>query len=1050
MDGLLVNINDLTVEVRNSNLNRVGVITPKYLDFKAQTVHNGVGQWELTLPASHPMASVLATPGSGIVVSLYGATKFSGPTTQPARSTDRENPDGSYTFTGVTDDVLLADALAYPQPSNSNPVTQTTAYDIRSGNAETVMRDFVSANIGPTAPAGRKTGFRNYIELDPTNLGRGTAIVKSARFDNLGALLGEIATVANLGFQIVQRGSMLRFEVLTITDRSASVRLNVQNGNISRETLVVSPPEVTRVVVAGQGEGVARQFVERTTTDSTAAEAAWGRRIEVFKDQRNTDNTTELQQAGDKLLLDAGFTATAVKAIPADAINMMYGKDWEVGDTVGLVTFGQETKAVVTAAVILVNKETVSVGASIGDVTGFDASNAQAKRVEDTARRVDALEKSTPKNAFGIVDLSDVAVTSPSSGQALIYNSTTSKWTNGAAGASQLSALSDVTVSSPANNQTLVYNSTTGKWTNANPSSDTPAGAIVPWVVATAPSGWLMCNGAAVSRTTYATLFSVIGTTYGAGDGSTTFNVPDLRGRVAVGQNPNDATFTNLGANGGEKAVTLTESQIPSHTHNNYLNDPGHSHGQVITANSGGPGIRWDYRQDGSSYSYPQGVNTYTSGTGMWITNVAAGGGQSHNNLQPYLVTNYIIKTTAGTTAADSQLAVTVAGVKASISNVNDVSITSPTQGQVLAYNTSTGKWTNSDQANSDPVWNDLVLQNGWVSYNLRQVSDEYTLPQYTKRGGIVQLKGLIIGGTATSGTVIANLPAGFRPDTVMVFHAINNDAGREVRVAPNGDVSVWGFSSGWASLEQVTFPAAGVASWTTVGSAGSGSSLANGWSDFAAVDGQFGTVRYWRDPDGIVWWAGMMRAGTLGNLNCINMPSGFLPPLIQHTPALCNGSGSLVRIHPSSGASGLQFYGPSNAYVSLAPVRNITPLAMSNLTWRTPTLASGSSILNAATYTSPQFATTSYGLTHTIGLINYSSAYATTFLLPSIAQRANKSILGLPRSDSIARTDVIARFPSATGDIARKGALVPQVASGWYSFDGLALFGETAARSTH
>lgn len=676
MDGLLVNINDLTVEVRNSNLNRVGVITPKYLDFKAQTVHNGVGQWELTLPASHPMASVLATPGSGIVVSLYGATKFSGPTTQPARSTDRENPDGSYTFTGVTDDVLLADALAYPQPSNSNPVTQTTAYDIRSGNAETVMRDFVSANIGPTAPAGRKTGFRNYIELDPTNLGRGTAIVKSARFDNLGALLGEIATVANLGFQIVQRGSMLRFEVLTITDRSASVRLNVQNGNISRETLVVSPPEVTRVVVAGQGEGVARQFVERTTTDSTAAEAAWGRRIEVFKDQRNTDNTTELQQAGDKLLLDAGFTATAVKAIPADAINMMYGKDWEIGDTVGLVTFGQETKAVVTAAVILVNKETVSVGASIGDVTGFDASNAQAKRVEDTARRVDALEKSTPKNAFGIVDLSDVAVASPTGGQVLAYNSTTSKWANSTLNmTTTLAALTDVAVSTPSNGQLLAYNSTTGKWGNTTQTipENLPAGSIMAWATSTPPGNWLICDGSAVSRSTYASLFAAIGTTYGAGNGTTTFNLPDLRGRVPVGKNT--GTFSTLGATGG----------VETHRHNFgfALGDKNWSPGGQ-NAGMEAPGANGSGAYKYSTGTWQGGTSNGTYNTYV-NTNVNAGSytyqtvgryqsfGDTDlgSSLQPYQVVNYIIKYSNGDTAGDSQLTTRVSALEVADATTN-------------------------------------------------------------------------------------------------------------------------------------------------------------------------------------------------------------------------------------------------------------------------------------------------------------------------------------------------------------------------------------------
>lgn len=389
-----MDINDLTIEVRDITLTRVGVITSKWIDFKAKIMHNGVGDWELTLPATHPMAEALRQPGSGIIVSLKGVEKFSGPTTEPIRETDRTNPDGTYTFRGLTDDVLLADALAFPEPSNPDPTSQATANDLRSGDAETVMREFVSANVGPTAPAGRMVGFRNYIELEPTNQNRGINIVKTARFDNLGVLLGEIATVAHLGFQIVQRGTALRFEVLNVTDRSDTVRLDIQNGTLTKETLAVSPPSVTQVVVAGQGEGVFRTFVNRTSTESVASETVWGRRIEVFKDQRNTDELVELEQAGDKLLEESGFTATAVKAIPADDQTMRYGIDWEVGDTVGLVTFGQETTATVTAAVIVANSGVVAVGASIGDVTGFDATTAESKRVEDTARRVDALEKS--------------------------------------------------------------------------------------------------------------------------------------------------------------------------------------------------------------------------------------------------------------------------------------------------------------------------------------------------------------------------------------------------------------------------------------------------------------------------------------------------------------------------------------------------------------------------------------------------------------------------------------------------------------------------------
>ena len=149
-------------------------------------------------------------------------------------------------------------------------------------------------------------------------------------------------------------------------------------------------------------------------------------------------------------------------------------------------------------------------------------------------------------------------------------------------------------------------------------------GFIQMYAGSTAPTGWLMCDGTAVSRTTYADLYAVIGTTYGTGDGSTTFNVPDLRGRVAVGHKSTDTDFDTLGETGGEKAHTLTVNEMPSHNHNMTPPTPDTPSGENWEAVG-------SWRNTTSS-----GLNSFTENTG---------GGQPHNILQPYIVTNYIIKT---------------------------------------------------------------------------------------------------------------------------------------------------------------------------------------------------------------------------------------------------------------------------------------------------------------------------------------------------------------------------------------------------------------------
>lgn len=160
-----------------------------------------------------------------------------------------------------------------------------------------------------------------------------------------------------------------------------------------------------------------------------------------------------------------------------------------------------------------------------------------------------------------------------------------------------------------------------------------PPGVISMWSTAVAPNGFLLCQGQAVSRTTYARLYAVIGTTYGAGNGSTTFNVPNLQGRVPVGQDSTQTEFDVLGETGGAKTHTLSQAEMPSHAHTH----SGHS---WAWGPSGNVHIKIDAQ--GGSGSANQ-LHTWQNQPG-WETVNATGGGGAHNNIQPYLVLNYIIK----------------------------------------------------------------------------------------------------------------------------------------------------------------------------------------------------------------------------------------------------------------------------------------------------------------------------------------------------------------------------------------------------------------------
>ena len=148
-------------------------------------------------------------------------------------------------------------------------------------------------------------------------------------------------------------------------------------------------------------------------------------------------------------------------------------------------------------------------------------------------------------------------------------------------------------------------------------------GSITMYAGATAPDGWLICDGSAISRTTYSDLFAVIGTTYGSGDGSTTFNIPDLQGRVPVGYKSSDTSFDTLGETGGEKTHTLTIDEMPSH-----------KHGMPIDS----------YINTDAQTNLPQGGHVRNGSAGVNYDTNSTGGGQPHNILQPYIVMNYIIR----------------------------------------------------------------------------------------------------------------------------------------------------------------------------------------------------------------------------------------------------------------------------------------------------------------------------------------------------------------------------------------------------------------------
>jgi microcystin-dependent protein len=164
-----------------------------------------------------------------------------------------------------------------------------------------------------------------------------------------------------------------------------------------------------------------------------------------------------------------------------------------------------------------------------------------------------------------------------------------------------------------------------------------PAGMVTQYAGATAPAGWLLCDGSAVSRTTYAALFAALGTSYGAGNGSTTFNVPNLKGRVPVGLDSSQTEFDTRGESGGAKTHTHFEGTLRAAI-GAVSNDAGSIGYQAANPqpDGRGPYSTGAYSITGSPKGGNNSFNHYTP-----VYGTTSGG----DSLQPYLVMNYIIKT---------------------------------------------------------------------------------------------------------------------------------------------------------------------------------------------------------------------------------------------------------------------------------------------------------------------------------------------------------------------------------------------------------------------
>jgi hypothetical protein len=227
---------------------------------------SNVGEWTLRIKRNHPAAPYLLQPGSGIVVRPIGhsGVVMSGFIEYMYITESANNEEDNLTFVGFTDEILLSE-LAFPDPSADVSTTGASTFaqtdDVRSGPAETALKGYVSANIGPAAGIVR----RRYPFLNiPATAGLGALGIWKARFHNLLELCRQIAVYGNLSFRVAQSAPGEVTLYVWEPAQRLDVRFGVKANNLTSAVLTYRAPNMTEGVVGGGGEGAARIFARRT------------------------------------------------------------------------------------------------------------------------------------------------------------------------------------------------------------------------------------------------------------------------------------------------------------------------------------------------------------------------------------------------------------------------------------------------------------------------------------------------------------------------------------------------------------------------------------------------------------------------------------------------------------------------------------------------------------------------------------------------------------------------------------------------------------------
>lgn len=369
----------LTVTMRNERLQPRGQI--RCTDVEMVIRLNRPSTYVLTVsPEDLPKAARIK-PGWGFILQEEQLV-LSGPIT--GWSISKSDGLSERTYTGVSDLTALTDRVTYPDPA-SPASAQTVAYYKRSGAAETIIKNMVEENAGPRALPARQTYG---LEVTPTQ-GQGNRVTVNTRLKNLLDETAALAKGAGLVMDCAQsaNAAAVLFDVRPIRDRSRRVRLTARADEVLEYEITRSAPTGTAIIIGGQGQGSDRQLEEHAATQS------WGtRRIEIFKDRRDTDNLDDLATSARETLDEQG-QEIKLALTAQDSPARTFGRDYQVGDTItveledGIIYTEQLTSARVKWA-----DGYREVKLTLGNTDEDTVTSTEAKKIAKIAQQIAGLE----------------------------------------------------------------------------------------------------------------------------------------------------------------------------------------------------------------------------------------------------------------------------------------------------------------------------------------------------------------------------------------------------------------------------------------------------------------------------------------------------------------------------------------------------------------------------------------------------------------------------------------------------------------------------------